>query len=289
MVPFVDPGLPFTLSFARVGWLVRAVVHGSDKTGREFAVPGDPFEASQRQLDEGAAIREGARAAADGGAAGGRGSDSSGAVTVSLDGAGRVAGVQIAAGWRGRVDAGLLGEAVREAVLAAAVARLAAWGESYADEGATVPGPAVDGPLGGESFAEQLQQAATARMSAEDGRAALLELLAMAEELERGIDEVSARLQSTVDATHTGRSADRHVTVTVTGGGAVTGVRYDRNWLLEAHEINIGRQTLSAFTAAYESAARTGVGQLIAESSLGEVQRAAQDPFGLARRLRLHD
>jgi DNA-binding protein YbaB len=126
-------------------------------------------------------------------------------------------------------------------------------------------------------------------MSAEDGRAALLELLAMAEELERGIDEVSARLQSTVDATHTGRSADRHVTVTVTGGGAVTGVRYDRNWLLEAHEINIGRQTLSAFTAAYESAARTGVGQLIAESSLGEVQRAAQDPFGLARRLRLHD
>jgi DNA-binding protein YbaB len=107
--------------------------------------------------------------------------------------------------------------------------------------------------------------------------------------VERGLDDVSARLRSTIDATYTGRSTDRHVTVTVTGGGEVTGVRYDRGWLRDAHEINIGRQTMSAFTAAYESAARCGVDRLIADSPLGGVQRMAQDPFGLARRLRLRD
>jgi DNA-binding protein YbaB len=252
-------------------------------------VPGDPLETSRRLLDEGAALRQSARAAADGGASGARGSDRSEAVTVSLNGSGRVAGVQIAGDWRARIDPQHLGDAVREAVQDAAVARLAAWGEAYAEQSATGASAPAGGLPAGESFAEQLQQAASARMSAEDGRAALLELLAMAEELERGIDEVSARLQSTVDATHTGRSGDRHVTVTISGGGEVTGVRYDRNWLLEAHEINIGRQTLAAFTAAYESAARDGVDRLIAQSSLGAVQRSAQDPFGLARRLRLHD
>jgi hypothetical protein len=75
--------------------------------------------------------------------------------------------------------------------------------------------------------------------------------------------------------------------VTVSGGGDVLEVRYVQAWLLEAHEINIGRQTLAAFRDAYEQAAERGVDRLIAGSSLGEVQRLSQDPFGLARRLRL--
>ena len=250
-------------------------------------MPGDPLEDPGRLLDESAAVRERARAAAAGGA-NARGSDGTGAVTVSLNGDGHVTAVQVAAGWRRWLDPDSLGDAVREAVQAAAVARLAAWGEDYAEESAGASGVAAEPPAR-DGFAEQLREAATARMSSQDGRAALLELLAMAEAVERGLDEVSSRLQSTIDAAHTGRSADRHVTVTVTGGGEVTGVRYDRGWLRDAHEINIGRQTVSAFTAAYESATRAGVDRLIADSSLGEVQRAAEDPFGLARRLRLVD
>jgi DNA-binding protein YbaB len=248
---------------------------------------GDPLEGLGRLLAEGAAAQEQTRAAAAA-AANARGTDSTDAVTVSLNSDGHVASVQVAAGWRHRLDPDDLGDAVRQAVWAAAVARLAAWGEAYADEPASSQGDTVTPPIH-DSFAERLREAATARMSSADGRAALLELLAMAEAVERGLDEVSARLQSTVDATHTGRSADRHVTVTVTGGGEVTGVRYDRGWLRDAHEVNIGRQTVSAFAAAYAPAARSGVNRLIAESSLGEVQRAAQDPFGLARRLRLRD
>jgi DNA-binding protein YbaB len=251
-------------------------------------MPGDPLEDLGRLLGEAAAARDRTRAAVAG-AAGARGSDGTGAVTVTLDGDGHVAAVRVAAGWRRGLDTDALGDAVREAVQAAALARLAAWGEAYADDRAPSSDVVTDASPLPDDFAEQLREAATARMSSADGRAALLELLAMAEAVERGLDEVSAGLQSTVEAVHTGRSGDRHVTVTVTGGGEVTGVRYDRGWLRDAHEINIGRQTVSAFTAAYASAARSGVDRLIADSSLGEVQRAAQDPFGLARRLRLHD
>jgi DNA-binding protein YbaB len=249
-------------------------------------MPGDPLADSERRRREAATGRERARAAAAA-AADARGSDRTGTVTVSLDGDGHVAAVQVEAGWRRSLDPDELGDAVREAAQAAAVERLAAWGEAYADDSGAAEAVAADVPP--DDFAEQLREAATARMSSADGRAALLELLAMAEAVERGLDEVSARLRSTLDATHTGRSADRHVTVTITGGGEVAGVRYDRGWLRDAHEINIGRQTLSAFTAAYAAAARYGVERLIADSSLSEVQRAAQDPFGLARRLRLSD
>jgi DNA-binding protein YbaB len=248
---------------------------------------GDPLEDLGRLLAEAAAAHERTRAAVAG-AADARGMDSTEAVTVALNGDGHVATVQVTAGWRRRLDPDDLGDAVREAVQAAAGARLAAWGGAYAESAASPDAPAETPPVR-DSFAEQLREAATARMSSEDGRAALLELLAMAEAVERGLDEVSARLQSTIDATHTGRSADRHVTVTVTGGGEVTGVRYDRDWLRGAHEINIGRQTAAAFAAAYVSAARSGVDRLIADSPLGEMQRAAQDPFGVARRLRLRD
>jgi DNA-binding protein YbaB len=120
-------------------------------------------------------------------------------------------------------------------------------------------------------------------------RAALIELLGLAQAIERGIDEVSERLDDTLNATHRGHSRDRHVTVTLTGAGDVTAVSYDRSWLRDAHEINIGRQSTAAFRAAYENAATRGVQQLIADSPLGEVQRATQDPYGLARRLRLTD
>jgi DNA-binding protein YbaB len=257
-------------------------------------MPGDPLADSERRRGEAAAARERARAATVA-AADARGTDGTGTITVSLDGHGHVAGVQVAAGWRRSLDPDELGDAVREAAQAAAVERLTAWGEAYADDSGADSGAgsgaadagAADVPH--EDFAEQLRAAATARLSSADGRAALLELLAMAEAVERGLDEVSARLRSTLDATHTGRSADRHVTVTITGGGEVADIRYDRGWLRDAHEINIGRQTLSAFTAAYAAAARSGVERLIADSPLGEVQRAAQDPFGLARRLRLSD
>jgi DNA-binding protein YbaB len=134
-----------------------------------------------------------------------------------------------------------------------------------------------------------LQEVATAPMSEADRLAALTGLLDLVQDIERGIDEVSGKLGAAVDATYTGRSPDRHVVATVTGAGEVTAIRIDRPWANEAHEINIGRQVASALRAAYDQVAARGVHTLIAESSLGSVQRAVQDPLGLARRLRLSE
>jgi DNA-binding protein YbaB len=247
----------------------------------------DRRDAVARLTDETASFARRAQAAA-GAAADARGEDSTGTVSVRLDEAGRVAAVQVTALWRERVGADALGDAVREAVQAAGVARLSAWGERFAgDTAEDVPEPA---PLDRDNLAERLHQLTSpGRMTTEDTRAALLELLALVEDMERGIDEVTERLPAVESAVHLGRSADRHVTVSLTGGGEVREIRYDRGWLAAAHEINIGRQTGSAFAAAYEAAGRESVDQVIARSRLGEVQRATQDPLGLARRLRLTD
>lgn len=238
---------------------------------------GDLYEAGEQFVRR-------ARSAKD--AVGAPGTDASGAVSVTLDPDGRVAAVSVVAGWPQRVSEDRLGEAVRSAVQNAVSHRVAAWGESYASgagESSSAPDPFPERA----ELQRRLRAAASGQMSGEDLRAALGELLAMARDIEQGLDEVSAKLRSTLGAAHTGRSPDRHVTVSMTGGGEVTAVRFEGSWLRQAHEINIGRQATAAFRAAYAEVAAHGVQRLIADSPLGAVQRAGQDPLGLARRLRV--
>ncbi|GID32473.1 YbaB/EbfC family nucleoid-associated protein [Paractinoplanes brasiliensis] len=248
----------------------------------------DPWEAFAHLVEEGESLTNRARAADEVSAE--PGSDSTASVRVTLDGQGRVAGVTVAAGWRGRVGADGLPDAVLEAARDAATKRFTAWGDAYGDDSGDTTGSAGPDVLAERlDFQRRLQEAASGEMSPQDRQAALTELLALVQAIERGIDEVSEGLDDTLNATHRGQSPDRHVTVTVTGAGEVTAVRYDRSWLRDAHEINIGRQTTAAFRAAYEQVAERGVRKLIAGSGLGEAQRATQDPYGLARRLRLTD
>ncbi|XVV13689.1 hypothetical protein ACQP2X_04860 [Actinoplanes sp. CA-131856] len=228
-------------------------------------------------LEEGEALARTAQSAA---AAPSRpGSDGTGSVRVAVDAHGQVAEVSVAAGWKRQLGPDGLPAAVIDATRDALTRRLAAWGEAYG-EGRAEPVPLDD-------LRWQLGELATRPMSAEDRRAALSELLGLLEAVDRGLDDVSGRLQSTLGTTHTGHSPDRHVAVTVTGGGEVVDVRFGREWLRGAHEINIGRQTTAAFRSAYEKAAAHGVQQVIADSPLGAAQRETQDPFGLARKLRL--
>ena len=251
----------------------------------------DPAEAWAHLLEEGAALTDDARIAEQVSAE--PGSDSTASVSVTLDGQGHVAAVTVAAGWRRRVGAEGLSDAVLEAVRDAATRRFSAWGDAYGGASGNRTVPAGSGSASAVSdrqdFQRRLQEATSGHMSAEDRRAALTELLALAQAVERGIDEVSERLDATLNATHRGQSPDRHVTVTVSGTGEVSAIRYERSWLRDAHEINISRQSTAAFRAAYEKVAAQGVQKLIADSPLGEVQRATQDPYGLARRLRLTD
>jgi DNA-binding protein YbaB len=257
-------------------------------------VPDDPFDGLAHLVEEGDAIVRDARSAEQVSAP--PGSDTTGSVSVTLDRQGRVERVSVAAAWRQRLGTEKLPDAVVQAVRDAAIRRLGAWGAMYGD--GTPDGHAADGHPGPgsvsvgavrEDFERRLQAVSARPMSGEDRRAALSELLALAEAIERGVDEVSGKLQATLDATYTGQSPDRHVTVTMTGGGDVVAVRFDRAWLRQAHEINVGRQLSAAFRAATENVAAQGVRKLIADSSLGEVHRVTQDPLGLARRLRLTD
>ncbi|GAA2714065.1 hypothetical protein Apa02nite_094360 [Actinoplanes palleronii] len=176
-------------------------------------------------------------------------------------------------------------------------------GQSYSEEQGLDPGqvkvPPAEDPGADRSAVAQhigfdpdglqqrLHEIASGQMPESHRVAALTRLLEIVEAIERGIDEVSSGLQATLGATHTGHSPHREVTVTMTGGGELTGVRFDRAWLRRAHDANIGRQVAATFRAAYGEVAAHGVDQLVANSSLGQARRALQDPFELARSMRI--
>jgi DNA-binding protein YbaB len=237
---------------------------------------GDPMEDLARLRDDGEALLRRARSAAR--VSGEPGVDGTRSVTVTLDEHGRVATVTVARDWRSYLAVGRLGDAVAEAVQDAAVRRLAAWGETFAEPVTAEPRSPADG------LREQVDAISAARIPAAEREAALLALLEVVEAVDRGLDEVAGRIQQAQRETHTGHSPHREVSVDLTGGGDVAAVRFDWRWVRDAHEANLGRQVTSAFQAAYALVAAHGVDQAIADSPLGRAQWTMQDPFGFARR-----
>jgi DNA-binding protein YbaB len=217
------------------------------------------------------------------------GADDTGLVSVTMAAAGHVRDVTVKRGWREQLGAAGLAAAVRDAAAAAATARLESWGDAFIEQDQSPDPRPRPMPLSFETMAYQLDELATGKLAGGQRRAALEELLSMAEAIERGIDQVSTQLQGHLDAEYSGRSQSGHVTVKVTGAGAVADVRYDVRWLVEAHELNIGRETADAFRAAYRRAGERTVADMVADSPLGEVQALSQDPLGLARRLYLRE
>lgn len=239
-------------------------------------------------IEQGDAFTRAALAAAQVGSE--AGSDVTGSVTVRLDVQGLVGEVTVTAGWRDQLSVEDLPAAVVEAVRDAVMQRMSAWAQAYgaASEVTPVAAAAATPEVWDRAeFQRRLQEVSTAPMSEQDRLAALTGLLELVEGIEQGLDEVTGKVGSALSAAHTGHSRDRRVSVTLTGAGEVVAVRFDRAWLRQAHEANIGRQTNAAFRAAYEKRAQRGVDQLIADSPLGRAQRATQDPLSLARRLRL--
>ncbi len=235
----------------------------------------DRWEALDGLGDEGAALLRRARSAARAPAA--QGSDATGSVAVGLNEQGRVATVTVARTWQSHLTPGQLGEAVVQAVQDAALRRLTAWGEAYAEPAESEPQPSTGVPR------RQLDSVTAGASSAAEREAALVALLEVVESIERGLDEVSGKLRGTLNATHIGHSPHREVTVELTGGGDVTAVRFHRVWLRDAHEATIARQVMAAFRTAYEQVTAHGVDRLIADSALGEAQWVLQDPAGFVR------
>ncbi|MEV0903139.1 YbaB/EbfC family nucleoid-associated protein [Actinoplanes sp. NPDC049802] len=239
----------------------------------------DRLEALAGLRDDGQALLRQTHAAAA--TPGAPGSDVTSSVTVRLDEHGRVATVTVADHWRAHLADDHLGDAVVEAVRDAAMRRLTAWGEAYAEPATPEPMPMS------ADLQQRLDSIDSATPSAAEREAALAALLEVVESIEHGLDEVTSRLDRTLSATHTGHSPHREVTVELTGGGEVTAVRFDRRWLRDAHDANLARQLTTAFRAAYEQVAAHGVQRLIADSPLGHAQTVMRDPFGFARRFGL--
>jgi DNA-binding protein YbaB len=246
------------------------------------AVGGDPLEALASLRDRADRLVQ-TMAAAQEPAAAFTGADGSGAVTATVTGAGEVSEVVVDRAWRQRLGPDGLPGAVVQAVEAAMVARLQAWGEAF-----TAPGqqPAARPmPLPGETVAARLDELATVRMTSARGRAVLRELLAMAEAVERDIDETAEQIRAQASDGFTGRSRSGEVSVRLAGDGSPVEVVFDRRWLRHAHEVNIGRQTVQAWQAAHRKASEAAAGH----GALAEAQALSQDPRGLARRLHLRD
>ncbi|MEE6261789.1 YbaB/EbfC family nucleoid-associated protein [Plantactinospora sonchi] len=248
----------------------------------------DPLEKLARLRDQADSLAQKADAAQVAARTTG-GTDSTGSVTVTIDAAGRVRDVQVDRAWRNRLGATGLPAALQEATARANANRLEAWSTAFVEQDELPDPTARPMPLGHETFAYQLDELATAPMNSYRGQAALEELLAMLEAVERGIDQVSEQMQAQLSTTFEGRSPSGHVTVTVTGDGAVTDIRYSQQWLTVAGERAIGAETTDAFEAAYRRTRGHTITDLIDQSPLGRLQDLAQDPLGLARRLYLRD
>jgi len=177
----------------------------------------DRFDQTARELDRFARFAQ--RQAAEA-----HGSDPSAAVTVGLDPQGRVDAMTVAADWRQRVH-GSLPDAIRAAIQAATTARLEAWANAMNDPRAEIA-PATEPDLQApRDFAVRLQEAVTAHPTPEAGEAALGELLGILQQVEHGLDQVSAQVERALSQAVQGRSPDGKVAVTLSGGGDLREVR----------------------------------------------------------------
>ncbi|NJC68555.1 hypothetical protein HC031_02275 [Planosporangium thailandense] len=224
--------------------------------------------------------------------------DATGAVTVAVDGDGRIRAVTVNGGWRGRVGATGLADAVRDAVRAAGTARLRAWsaaveagaGPPGADAGAGPPGAdlATDADTA-RVFARRLAEATDGvPVDAARGCEVLREILSMLTAIDESLDELSTHLRLGAERVSTGRSGAGHVEVRIDGSGALVAVDVDQRWLRDAAETRIARELGEAFESAYGAAAAHSPRSLIARSPLGVLQPLAADPALLAQRLGLH-
>ena len=215
------------------------------------------------------------------------GNDETGIITANLGVDGEVAGIVVGRDWRQKIGVERMAAAVQEAVRAAAIGRVQVWSEAFveqdeADDPAPRPMALLD-----DTFAQRLSDAASLRMTREDSEATLRQLLALAEAIEDSIDQVSDQIQAAMNASYTGRSQSHNVSVTMTGGGDLTGIQYDKYWLMDASDIAISRETTEAFQAAYRQFGQQTTNDIIARSPLGEVKDLSEDPLALARRLNL--
>jgi DNA-binding protein YbaB len=213
-------------------------------------------------------------------------SDSTGAVTITLDKGGVLQDVKVAATWRRSLEPNMLAAAVQQAIGTAAAQRTETWATRFAEQ-STEPDPRAR-PMepSAQSLAGKLA-AATGETGAGDYAAGLEELLAMVKDVNAGLEQATSEVGAYIAAQYQGRSSSGHVRASVAGSGAINGLTLDQRWIEKAHHFNVGREINEAVRDAHQKMSNHSVQGIIDASPLGQVLALAKDPTALAERLRL--
>lgn len=213
-----------------------------------------------------------------------KGQDRAGAVRVALRGDGRVADVEVDRAWRDSVGVQGLSAAVLEAITNASMRRLTAWGKAVADEQAA-SGAVSENRAGRERGSAKTDSRAAPPADNADAREALHQVVSMLEGVERDLDDLERRVTQRVRREVVGRGPSNMVTVTMTGGGQVSGVDIQPRFLQQAHERRIAQELRSAFDAAYAKAGKLSLEAVLGDGQLAKLHSLGSDPAAMLRKL----
>lgn len=214
------------------------------------------------------------------------GQDSSGLITVKVDGKGQVIDVQIASAWRNTIGTHGLGPAVLEAVSDGTNQVAAAWGTSFVerqeqnvDEPAPPPEPPEGQPTNDSLKLPGNQQA----------RNALQEVLTLIEGVEDALDDFEQSTNQQTNQHVVGHGPENGAKVTITGANQVVDVEVTRNLAGRAPEGRLSRELLGAFKTAYERTASLNGNASHADGPLDKIRTLSSDPAKLLAHLGFTD
>jgi DNA-binding protein YbaB len=172
-------------------------------------------------------------------------SDSTGTVTISLDKAGVLHDVKVAATWRKSLEPNMLAAAVQEAIATAVAQRTETWATRFAEQSNEPDPPLRPMEPSSQSLAGKLA-AATDETSPGDYAAGLEELLAMVKDVNAGLEQATSEVGVFIAAHYQGRSSSGHVRASVAGSGTIDDLTLDQRWIAKAHHFNVGREITEA-------------------------------------------
>jgi DNA-binding protein YbaB len=212
--------------------------------------------------------------------------DDTGAVSVTLDGDGRISAILVSMTWKNHYTAHSLAAGVNDAATKAGVARLEQWGTTVVETDERPTGRVVAPQLDADGLAQRLSEAVDRDRSGSVD-ASMQVMRDLLHELVDSIEEVRTEVREHLSREYTGRSGSGHAKATIAGNGTLLDLTFDATWLDSAHPANIGREATQALHEAYRQAGGEDVETIVARSPLGRLQRLSEDPVALARGLGL--
>ncbi len=214
--------------------------------------------------------------------------DDTGAVTVTIDGDGRISSILVSMTWKNSYTAHSLAAGINDAANKAGVARLEQWGTTLVEADERPRGRVTAPQLDADDLSLRLSEAVDRDRSGsvDSSMQVMRDLL---HELVDSIEQVRDEVREHLTREYSGRSASGHAKATIAGNGTLLDLTFDQTWLDSAHPANIGRETTQALHEAYRQAGGDDVETIVARSPLGRLQRLSEDPVALARAVGLRN